>query len=344
MRRAIAGPVAVLLPGEKLLQHKYRELVRKHLGQLLHTLFAEFTGVHFHIAWTPALPRQWDAHTLPAGCSFCCRLTGSPLLPDCRTCGPRQLARALSADGDGLRFTCRLGVRNYWIPIRVRGQMLGLAYLQALENSAARRLARKRSARAAHAPLGRADAKVLSRWRFARAARFLRHLVQHVQTASLSDLRKADLTSAGRAVLALEKEQARLHLALKRHLPPAPQAPRPSGPEPHAQQLVHHLLERLELDYGKPITLQHYARQLGMNAAYLSALFSRVAGVPFKNYLTNLRLEKARALLEDPASSVSGVAYAVGYASENRFRFAFKQAIGLSPRLWRETMQASPSR
>ncbi|MGD0262708.1 MAG: AraC family transcriptional regulator [Verrucomicrobiota bacterium] len=317
-------------------------MIHKHLGKLLDTLFAEFTGVHFHIAWTPASPRHWDAHTLPTGCSVCCRLTGSPLLPLCRTCGPRQLARTLSAADDGHRFTCHLGVRNYWIPIQVRDETLGIAYLQALENPAARPPARKRSARAARARLRRAGARVLNRLKFARAARFLRHIVQHVQTATLSDLHKADLTSAGRAVLALEKEQARLHLALKRHLPPAPQAPRRSGPESNAQQLVHHLLERLELDYAKPITLQHYARELGMNAAYLSDLFSRALGVPFKSYLTDLRLEKARALLGDPARSVSDVAYAVGYASENRFRFAFKQATGLSPRLWRETMQTNP--
>jgi AraC-like DNA-binding protein len=327
-----------------LLQHRYRELVRKHLGKFLDALFAEYTGVHFHVAWTPGLPRRWDAQTLPTGCSVCCRLTGSPLLPDCHGCGPKQLARALSADGEGHRFTCRLGVRNYWIAIRVRDEMLGIAYLQALQNSPARLLARQRSARPARALLRRAGANVLSRMEFARAARFLRHVVQHVQSATLSDLHKAELTSAGRAVLALEKEQARLHLALKRHLPPAPQASRRSGPESHAQQTVQRLIERIELDYGKPITLQHYARELRMNAAYVSDLFSRAMGVPFKTYLTELRLEKARELFGDPASTVSEVAFAVGYASENRFRLAFRKATGLCPRLWRETMQTNPSR
>jgi AraC-like DNA-binding protein len=179
----------------------------------------------------------------------------------------------------------------------------------------------------------------MSRVRFARAARFLQHIVTHVQSATLSDLRKADLMSAGRAVLALEKEQARLHLTLERHLPPAPQAPCRSGPESHAQQIVHRLLERLELDYAKPVTLQQYARELGMNAAYVSDLFSHTVGVPFKNYLTNLRLEKARKLLGDPAKTASEVAYAVGYASENRFRSAFKKATGLPPRIWRETLR-----
>ena len=272
---------------------------------------------------------------------MCCRLTGSPLLPDCRTCGPRQLARALSADGDGHRFTCRLGVRNYWLPIRVRDETLGLAYLQALEHSPARPLARKRSARAAQKRFTAAGATVLSRLRFSRAARFLQHIVKHVQSATLSDLRKADLTSAGRAVLALEKEQARLHQMLQRHLPAFPQVARPSGPESHAEQIVHRLLERIELDYGKPITLQQYARELGMNAAYVSDLFSRAIGVPFKTHLTKLRMDKARELLGDPAKTAADVAYAVGYASENRFRLAFKKATGLCPSLWRATMQTS---
>jgi AraC-like DNA-binding protein len=324
---------------EALLQQKFRELICKHLDKHIDALFSEFTGVHFHITWTPALPRRWDARTLPTGCSVCCRLTGSPLLPACRTCGPKQLARVLSADGEGYRFTCRLGVRNYWIPVRIRGETLGIAYLQALENSAARSGARQRSARAAHAPLRRDSATVLSPPKFARAARLLQLIVQHVQTASLNDLRKADLTSAGRAVLALEKEQARLHETLQRYLPPSPPAPRHSGPESHADQVMNRLLERIKLDYRKPITLQQYARELGMNAAYLSDLFSRAVGVPFKTYLTELRLAKARELLADPARTAAEVAYSIGYSSENRFRIAFKKAIGLSPSIWRETFR-----
>jgi two-component system response regulator YesN len=79
-----------------------------------------------------------------------------------------------------------------------------------------------------------------------------------------------------------------------------------------------------------------------MNAAYASALFSQVVGVPFKTYLTELRLEKAKALLSDPSKTVSEVAYSTGYASENRFRLAFKKATGLPPTTWRATMHTSP--
>jgi AraC-like DNA-binding protein len=234
----------------------------------------------------------------------------------------------------------------------VRSETLGIAYLQALENATTSPAARKRFARAAR-PLRRgrtaaqdrlsqAGARVLTRLKFAQATRFLRHIVLHAQTASLADLRKADLTRAGHAVVALEKEQARLHDALRRHLPPTFQAPRRSEVESHPDQLVHHLLEFIEQDYRKPITLQQCAGRLGMNASYLSDLFSRGVGVPFKAYLIERRLEKAKELLGDPAHTVSAVAYAVGYASEDRFRFAFRKATGLCPRLWRQTMQVNP--
>jgi two-component system response regulator YesN len=101
------------------------------------------------------------------------------------------------------------------------------------------------------------------------------------------------------------------------------------------------MLEFLERNYGQRITLKRCARELGMNTAYLSDLFSQATGVPFRTYLTELRLEQAKRLLDDPSKTASEVAYAVGYASENRFRIAFKNATGLSPRAWRETMQTN---
>jgi AraC-like DNA-binding protein len=181
---------------------------------------------------------------------------------------------------------------------------------------------------------------VVGRAEFRRAARFLKLIVEHVQTASLSDLHVADLSSAGRAVEALEREQARLRATLHRQLPAASPIVRRSGGESHADQLVHALLEDIEMEYGKQLTLQGYARELGMNAAYLSTLFSKTVGVPFKAYLTDLRLQKAKELLSNPANTVSEVAFQVGYATEDRFRSAFKQATGLSPKQWRETLRA----
>jgi AraC-like DNA-binding protein len=278
---------------DALLHESYRELTRKHLGGLFGGLFAEFTRLHFHVAWAPSPSPDWNARTLPTACSVCCRLTGTPLeaQPVCQVCGPRQLAYALGMDGEGLSFTCRLGVRNYWLPICVRGMTIGIAYLQALDGTQPERAARPRSTRPA--------TRVLTRAQFQRAGRLLRLIVQHVQALGLADLRKAELTSAGRAVIALEKEQARLHETLQRHLPASTQVARRAGPETHAEQAVQSMLKLIAQDYALPLTLCRCAGTLGMNAAYLSDLFSRAVGVPFKTHLTGVRLERAREFLGD---------------------------------------------
>jgi AraC-like DNA-binding protein len=319
---------------EGLLQSKYRELARKHLNKLLDKLFADFTGLHFHIAWAPTPAHEWAAQTLPTACSVCCRLSGSPLLPDCGSCGAKQLARAMNADGNGHQFTCRLGVRNYWLALRICGETVGIAYLQALDENLGKAAARRYSASR--------DAIVLNRLEFARATKLLRFMVEHVEATSLADLRQSDLASAGHVVTALEKEQARLQESLHRRQPITPPASRRSGPEPHSEQIVHRLIACIEQNYGTPITLRQCACKLGMNAAYLSDLFSHAVGVSFKTHLTELRMAKAKVLLGDPMKTASEVAYAVGYASENRFRIAFKQATGLAPKVWRETMQSTP--
>jgi AraC-like DNA-binding protein len=243
----------------------------------------------------------------------------------------------------GHSFTCRLGVRNYWLTIRVRDETLGIAYLQALAHGPSREPGRKGSSSTARVCLDRAGATVISQLKFVRAARLLRCFVGQVQIASLNDLRKADLDRAGRVVVALEREQSRLHKTLQHYLPAAPGTPRPWASESRPEQIVHGLLERIEQGFGKPLTLRGLARELCRNAAYLSALFSRLVGVPFKTYLTELRVQKAKTLLGDCAKTSSEVAFAVGYSSEERFRSVFRKATGLSPKAWRETMQATAS-
>lgn len=340
-RTGSGGRVATipLIPGairrDALAQRKYRDLIRKHLDKLIDRLFAEFTGLHFHIAWAPSSAEERKASTLTTACSVCSRISGKPLLPDCEECGARQLAHALRNDGAGHSFICRLGVRNYWLPIRLRNETVGVAYLQALDEGSCHQAAMKKSVPKANMSLSRPE--------FARASRLLRFVVQHVQTACLADLRKTELTSAGRVVVTLEKEQARLHKALARHLPATLGTPR-AETESHPQQLVRQLLDVVETDYNHPITLKQCAVKLGMNAAYLSDLFSHTVGVPFKIHLTEYRLARAKELLSDPRQNLSEVAAAIGYNSENRFRLAFKSATGLSPKLWRETMQCNPDR
>jgi AraC-like DNA-binding protein len=269
-------------------------------------------------------------------------MNGSPLLPDCRTCGPKQLARALETAGDGHHFTCRLAVRNYWVLIRLRGQMLGIAYLQALLPSTAGPSGRNRSVRAARCRFRRAGARVMDRLEFARAARLLRLIVQLLQSSTLADLQQEDLGKFQEALRVFARVQKRLRKKLNGLMPAFGATPPVSQVGSRPERMMRAVLDRIHQDYMKPLSLRQCAADLGVNAAYLSHLFSRAAGLPFKTFLTEVRVEKARELLDDPAKQISQIARAVGYASANRFGIAFKNTTGLSPGRWRETLQMNP--
>jgi AraC-like DNA-binding protein len=229
----------------------------------------------------------------------------------------------------GHAFGCYLGVLNFWLPIRVRNVAVGIACLQALPHRQSQALDARESMGAAARGLNPAE--------FQRAARLLRLIVQHVQTLDLAELRKVDLENARRALTALAVTQDHLHLEPNATVSSAAAALPAGAPESRSRQVVHRLLESIHQNFGQPITLKDCAGRLRMNAAYLSALFSQIVGLPFKSYLTELRLREAQRLLHDPARQVSEVAEAVGYSSENRFRIAFKKTTGLSPKAWRET-------
>lgn len=103
----------------------------------------------------------------------------------------------------------------------------------------------------------------------------------------------------------------------------------------YGNELIARVVDHIHANYQRPLSLHECASLVRLSPVYLSGLFSRTVGVPFKTYLTDLRLEKARQLLQDPARRVSEVAFAVGYRDANRFRLAFKNVTGVSPARWR---------
>jgi AraC-like DNA-binding protein len=351
-REALAGPSFSKV--DVLLRRKYERLIARHLDRLLKRLVAEFTGLPIRLSWSPVWDHAWEAQNPSSGCpmSSCLLPAEGPAKAHCRACWQHHLGATLKSAG-GQYFTCGIGLRNFWSPVRVRGVTLGLACLQAPKRLDCRPFVRHRAARPVcgfltgpateRQRVAQTRARRMGRSDFAQVARFLRFVIEHAQTASLADLLKDDLAKAMQALRAFEKAQTRLRTQLSNALPALRKSPPTMEPESRPEQIVRRILSSMESDYGKPVTLRSYAREFGMNTAYLSALFSRVIGLPFKTYLTELRLEKASELLGDPAWSASQVAYAVGYSSENRFRSAFKKATGLSPRLWRETLRIRPT-
>ena len=86
---------------------------------------------------------------------------------------------------------------------------------------------------------------------------------------------------------------------------------------------------------GEDITLEGVANYVNLNPAYFSRYFKKHAGVRFVDYLCRLRVERAKALLADPANKVYEICRAVGYNSKHRFHKIFKQYTDLTPTEYR---------
>ncbi len=70
---------------------------------------------------------------------------------------------------------------------------------------------------------------------------------------------------------------------------------------------------------------------MGASRSMFSERFVDVLGVSPLRYLTDLRMRVAAQLLEQESTSVTSVAYRVGYSSQAAFTRAFKRVIGTSP-------------
>ena len=79
-----------------------------------------------------------------------------------------------------------------------------------------------------------------------------------------------------------------------------------------------------------------------LSAAYISQLFKSEIGVNFLNYLTNIRMERAKKLLVSTDLPIAEVAEKSGYTDYRVFTKAFKKAEGATPSQYRRDFEVQP--
>lgn len=99
---------------------------------------------------------------------------------------------------------------------------------------------------------------------------------------------------------------------------------------------VEKALNCMHTEYSQGIGIQEIADRLGLDRSYFSTLFSRQIGISPSEYLINLRLKKAAALMGIYQESPSTAARSVGYEDLFHFSKIFKKHYGMSPREYRK--------
>jgi len=89
-------------------------------------------------------------------------------------------------------------------------------------------------------------------------------------------------------------------------------------------------------NYQNPITLSEAAKMAYLEEAYFSKQFKKITGFCFAEYLTQVRMKKALALLSQTTLSVSEVALECGFSGGNYFGDVFHRIFGMSPSEYRK--------
>ena len=95
--------------------------------------------------------------------------------------------------------------------------------------------------------------------------------------------------------------------------------------------------------YANPnLMLQDVAGEVGMSQSHFSTVFSQETGITFTQYLTALRIGKAKELLAATSMRSSEIAFEVGYNDAHYFSYLFKKHTGVTPSEYRKSNKNEP--
>jgi len=105
------------------------------------------------------------------------------------------------------------------------------------------------------------------------------------------------------------------------------------------EDLVEIAKKYMKKNFDKNITLNDIAERLYINPYYFSQLFKKKTGENYLDYLTRLRVDKAKKLLEVTELRIYEICEMVGYSNINHFNKIFERLTGVKPKEYREGLK-----
>jgi two-component system response regulator YesN len=101
-------------------------------------------------------------------------------------------------------------------------------------------------------------------------------------------------------------------------------------------KIIHQAKSYIDSRFSDPdLSLNEVAAQVNLSPSYFSTVFSNETGETFRDYLTRIRIHRARELLRTTNLKCSEVAYKSGYNDPHYFSYIFRKNTGLAPQQFR---------
>jgi multiple sugar transport system substrate-binding protein len=98
-------------------------------------------------------------------------------------------------------------------------------------------------------------------------------------------------------------------------------------------------IEYIETHLNQSLDRDTIADIVHLSPSHFSVLFKEVIGQTFTEYLTHLRIERAKNLLGNPEYNIEQIAEKVGFSDESYFTLVFKKLTGVTPSRYRLNLQ-----
>jgi YesN/AraC family two-component response regulator len=102
------------------------------------------------------------------------------------------------------------------------------------------------------------------------------------------------------------------------------------------QRKIEMATDYIRRNYQENLTLRQLASEFSMNDSYLSSQFKKHTGQGFSDFLTDIRVERAKQLLSSVDLRVYEVADMVGFNNAKYFADVFKRRTGETPQRYRD--------
>jgi transcriptional regulator GlxA family with amidase domain len=109
------------------------------------------------------------------------------------------------------------------------------------------------------------------------------------------------------------------------------------------EKRVEVIIAHMEGDLRRQVTLHEIAPLVNLSPSRLRHIFKADTGVSLKQYQKQLRMQKAKQLLEDSFLSVKEIMMEIGIFDRNHFARSFRKTFGTTPTQHRHTTAFNPT-
>lgn len=114
--------------------------------------------------------------------------------------------------------------------------------------------------------------------------------------------------------------------------------------KPEKAKKVEHIIRYLNENYESDICMEDLAQRFGLSTRYIRKCFTRETGMSCRQYITTLRIGKAKELLWYTADTVTEIAMKTGFNSSQYFSRVFQQYTEMTPMEYRNLWRGSKIR